>query len=364
MARGNSTIKDIAKELGIAPSTVSRALKNHPDIGAPLTAQVKETARRLNYQPNTLAQNLRDRTTKKLGVIVPEIVSSLYASVLNGIEEVASHKGYHLIVCKSGESYQKEVQHTYSLISQVDGMLVSVSRETRKYDHFENVKVKNLPLLFFERVVESIQADKVVFNDYKIAYAITEHLIDSGFKRIAHITGPEYINISKDRIAGYVDAHKAAQLPTEDSLLVKSGFGYHDGRLGLQKLMNLSIPPDAIFCATDQISLGLYAEAKQRSISIPDQLGIASFAVDQIHSLLTPSVTTIRQVGFEMGSIAAQLCISQIESDSEPYKPQREVISTDLIIRQSSVNTPIGPSVSRPFMVEKGDTFTDLIYIY
>ncbi len=335
--RTNVTIYTIAEKLNMSASTVSRALRNHPDIRLETVEAVKEMAKKLNYQPNTLAQSLRERRTRLLGVIVPEIQQYFYGSVLNGIEEVAFRKGYQLMVCKSGDAYDRELLQTTAMGNLVDGIIACLSQQTRKVDHFKQLKQQGLPLVFFDRAPERIGTHRVLFDNEASSYLLTEHLIRAGYGRIAHLTGPEYLQVCQERLKGYRKALERYSLHYDPSLVVPLGFGYQEGRSGFGKVMKLSTPPDAIFAGSDQIAMAVVVEARRAGVSIPHQLGLAAYGSDPVHALLEPAITGLAPKGYEMGSRVAQLCIQEIEATDKATKPRVERISAEIVVRYSSV---------------------------
>jgi DNA-binding LacI/PurR family transcriptional regulator len=366
MKKNNTTIYDIAEALEVSASTVSRALRNHPDISESVTEKVKKIAKKMNYKANIIAQNLKERKTKVIGVIIPEILHHFSMSVLNGIEEVAFRKGFHIIVAKTNESYQREVMHVESLSGQVDGLLVCLSQETKKYEHFKIFKQQEIPLVFFERVAEKVAGHKVVMNDEAIAFTQTEHLIKSGFQRIAIITGGDHLNVGRNRIKGYREALIKYGKEIDENLIITSGMSYQEGRVGFQKVMSLNEKPDAIFATSDQVTLAVYSEAKRMGLQIGSLFGLVAFSCDPLLGLLEPSVTGLGQKGFEMGTMAAQLCINEIENDTKNVKSRIETLSNELIIRKSSLKSIEESTMVNTYISYTGGKSTDesLVYIY
>ena len=363
--KGITTIYDIAEALNVSGSTVSRALRNHPDISEEMVEKIKKVAKKLNYQPNMIAQSLKERRTKVIGIILPEILHPFYMSVLNGIEELAFRKGYHVIVAKTNESYQREVMHVQSLSAQVDGLLVCLSQETKNCDHFKATKKQNIPLVFFERVAEKVTANSVVMNDEAMSFTITEHLIKSGYKKIAIITGGDHLNTSRNHVKGYTEALKKNKMPVENDYIMRSGMSFQQGLTGFQKLMRLKNQPDAIFATGEQITLAVYAECKKMGLRISIDIGLVGYSSDPLLAFLSPSVSSVGQRGFEMGSMAAQLCINEIEDRSSSKKKRTEVLSNDLIVRQSSVpstDAALVSSYTNISHLKPGDN--TLVYIY
>jgi DNA-binding LacI/PurR family transcriptional regulator len=365
MKKEMTTIYDIAKALGISASTVSRALRNHPDISKETVDKIKITAKKLNYRPNTIAQSLKERKTKVIGVLIPEIVSHFYMTVLNGIEDTAFRKGYQIMVAKSGESSQREALNIESLSGQVDGILACISQETRKYDHFKNVKDHNIPLVFFDRAPERISASKVMLNSESIIYVLTEHLIKSGYKRIALLTGPDHLGFSRAQTKGYKTAIAHHTIELNPSYIINSGLDFQQGRLAFQKAMKLEPAPDAFIAANDPVAMAIYLEAQKASIQLGTQLGLVSAGSDPVFGLLTPSITNTYPRGFEMGGRAAQRCINEIEKQGIAIKHETELISADINIRQSSTRSNHGLVVSSysKYLNQKDDQ-EPIVYIY
>jgi DNA-binding LacI/PurR family transcriptional regulator len=332
-----ATIKDLARELKLSPSTVSRALRDHPDISPKTKKRVVSLANKLDYHPDSIAQSLQTKKTKTIGVIVPEIKQPFFASVINGIEELAYAAGYTIIVCQSNETADREVLVTRSLGShRVAGLLVSLSRSTENLDHFKVLQRRGVPIVFFDRVSKDIEASKVVVDDYKGAFDVVEHLIKSGYKRIAHLAGPKNLSISKFRLKGYTDALQQGNLPLDDSMVVYGGLDDTDGIVGFQKLLHLKTLPDAIFAVNDPVATGAFVMIKEHGMKIPDDIAIAGFSNTYMTSLLEPPLTTVEQPSYEIGKTAAQLLMEQINSNYENFIPKFIVLKTHLIVRSST----------------------------
>ncbi|MEX1329575.1 MAG: LacI family DNA-binding transcriptional regulator [Desulfobacterales bacterium] len=332
-----ATIKDLARELKLSPSTVSRALRDHPDISPKTKKRVVSLANKLDYHPDSIAQSLQTKKTKTIGVIVPEIKQPFFASVINGIEELAYAAGYTIIVCQSNETADREVLVTRSLGShRVAGLLVSLSRSTENLDHFKVLQRRGVPIVFFDRVSNDIEASKVVVDDYKGAFDVVEHLIKSGYKRIAHLAGPKNLSISKFRLKGYTDALQQGNLPLDDSMVVYGGLDDTDGIVGFQKLLHLKTLPDAIFAVNDPVATGAFVMIKEHGMKIPDDIAIAGFSNTYMTSLLEPPLTTVEQPSYEIGKTAAQLLMEQINSNYENFIPKFIVLKTHLIVRSST----------------------------
>jgi DNA-binding LacI/PurR family transcriptional regulator len=332
-----TTIKDIARQLHVSPSTVSRALRDHSEISPSTKKRVVALADKLDYHPDSIAQSLQTKKTKTIGVIVPEIKQPFFASVINGIEEFTYEAGYTIIVCQSNETYDREVVYTRSLVShRVAGLLVSLSQKTKNFDHFKVLQRRNIPMVFFDRVSNAINASKVVVDDYNGAYEVVDYLIRSGYRRIAHLAGPKNLSICKLRLKGYKDALKNENLPFNKDLVVYGGLDDTDGVAGFQKLLNLNTLPDAVFAVNDPVAAGAFITIKENGLKIPDDVALAGFSNTNLTSLLDPPLTTVEQPSYEIGKTAAQLLMEQIKSDNETFVPEVKVLKTRLIIRGST----------------------------
>jgi LacI family transcriptional regulator len=336
------TIKDIARELGISPSTVSRALKDHPDISVETKKAVNALAEKLNYQPNIVALNLRQKKTNTIGVIIPEIVHFFFSTVISGIEDVAYQAGYNVILCQSNESYQRELTDIKALFnSRVDGMLLSLSRETTNFDHIESIISKGVPIVFYDRMYNSPTSSKVIVDDYNGAKEAVQHLIDQGCKRIAHLEAAPNLIISIDRLKGFEDALKENNMTVEPELIMECHSGtFEEGKKATRKLLALANPPDAIFANNDPMAMGAMMAIKEKGLKIPQDIALVGFSNWFFGELLEPSLTTVDQPGFEMGQEAARLLIRHIEmKEKEVADPVTEtkILKTKLVIRNSSL---------------------------
>jgi LacI family transcriptional regulator len=336
------TIKDIARELGISPSTVSRALKDHPDISIETKKAVNALADKLNYQPNIVALNLRQKKTNTIGVIIPEIVHFFFSTVISGIEDVAYQAGYNVILCQSNESYQRELTDIKALFnSRVDGMLLSLSRETTNFDHIESIISKGVPIVFYDRMYNSPTSSKVIVDDYAGAKEAVQHLIDQGCKKIAHLEAAPNLMISIDRLKGFEDALKENNMEVKPEYIMECHSGtFEEGKKATRKLLALPNPPDAIFANNDPMAMGAMMAIKEKGLKIPQDIAIVGFSNWFFGELLEPSLTTVDQPGFEMGQEAARLLIRHIEmKEKEVSDPitETKILKTKLVIRNSSL---------------------------
>jgi len=337
MKRQNVTIKDIAKELGISPSTVSRALKDHFEISQETKDAVKRVAEELNYQPNSLALSLRYSRSHTIGVIVPEIVHFFFSTIISGIEDVAQSRGYNIIVTQSSESLEREMANIQTLFNnRVDGVLMSLSSETHEYAHIESVMQKGLPIVFFDRVANELESSKVIVDDFLGGYQATQHLLQQGYKRIAHLAGPGTLDMAYHRLDGYKKAHEEAGVEIDEELIlfdrISTEADTHDATYDLLKRKN----PDALFAATDMAAIRAIKTAQEYGKSVPVDFGVVGFSNWQFTALTSPSISTIEQPGFEMGQHAAELLINEIENESEKVDFQSLKLPTTLLARESS----------------------------
>jgi LacI family transcriptional regulator len=335
------TIKDIARELGISPSTVSRALKDHPDISPATKKTVTKLAEELNYQPNSIALSLRHRKSNTIGVIIPEIVHFFFSTVISGIEDIAYSAGYSVIISQSNEAYEREVLDSKAMFNnRVDGILISMSRETEDLSHFESIHKRGMPMVFFDRECTALPCSNVLVDDIEGGYLATRHLIEQGYKRIVHLVGPSSLPIAKHRHQGYKKALEEANLAYETDLVInqevgndaeqaEAVFGKYYDQLG-EKC-------DAVFASTDMIAYGVIQALLKQNIRVPEDVGVVGFSNWQFTSLTKPTITTVSQPGFEMGQEAARLLIEEIEADDDVIiKPVTKTLQTQLIIRESS----------------------------
>lgn len=336
MKKTQITIKDIALKLKISPSTVSRALRNHPDISLEMKKKVKTIAKQLDYHPDSIAQSLKQRRTNLIGVIVPEIKHNFFAAAISGIEEIAYKAGYTIIVSQSNESYEREILNIRALISnKIAGLLISISQTTLKNDQFGLLERQKIPFVFFDRICEDIDASKVVVDDFGGAYKAVEYLIASGYKNIAHLAGPKHLSISKCRLNGYLEALKINKISFNEKFIVYGGLNEEDGNTGFQKLFKLKIKPDAIFAVNDPVAIGAFELIKKLGLKIPQDVALVGFSNNPVSSLIEPSLTTVGQPAYQVGKRAAELLIEQI-NNPDNYISRKEILSTKLIIRNST----------------------------
>lgn len=340
MKKGQLTMQDIADKLGISKSTVSRALKNHPDISEKTKKAVMQLAEEWDFQPNSLALSLRHNKSFIIGVIVPEIVHHFFANVIKGIQEVAYQSGYHVMVCLSNESYEHELKDVNALLSsRVDGILASISRETTNYDHFKKVKKKGTPLLFFDRACDEINVNKILSDDFAGAFAATEHLIKQGCKNILHLAGPKTLDISQSRMDGYLEALKKYGLPVQESLIVRCPKSTVDeAKEIITEIIHSGVTFDGMFAHNDMVAIGAMKGISQAGLRIPEDVAVVGFSNWHMSSIIEPSLSTIEQPDYEMGKLAALKLLEEINAkEDEDIQYASEVVDCKLIVRDSSL---------------------------
>ena len=334
MSRENITIKDIARELGISPSTVSRALKDHPDISQATRDAVNELAERWNYRPNPIALSLKSGSSKTIGVIIPDVVHYFFSTVISGIEDVVYRRDYNMILCQSNEMWEHEVKNIKTLLSsRVDGILASVAKTTTDFRHYRSITEKDIPLVFFDRAAEEIDTDSVVIDDETGSYKAVIHLLRTGKKRIVHLAGPPRLAIARNRLNGYLKAMKEYRLTPQDEDIVKCDDIQSAERI-IPALLTRTPRPDAFFAVNDLTAAQTLMIVKRHGLRIPEDISVVGFTNSQIATLTDPGLTSVDQKGFEMGQLAARLLIDRIENRRGPV--QKKVITSELVIRGSS----------------------------
>lgn len=338
MKKNSVTLNDIARELEMTAATVSRALSDHPEISQKTKRIVQEAAIRLNYNPNRIASSLRLGKTNVIGVLIPTAENAFFGSVIHGITNLASKNGYSVLIHECDELYNLEVKGIQTFIgARVDGIIVSMSRNTLQYDHFLEVKDRNIPLVFFDRVPDEINIPSVVIDGFNGAFLATQHLIDEGYKRIAHISGPTYIKTFNDRFKGYLAALEANAIPVDNQIIYTGNISIESGMEGTRHLLQLPQPPDAIFAAEDFTALGVLKELKQKKIQVPQQFGVFGFCNDMFSEHTTPSLSTMDQKTVMMGQEAFKLLFELIKNGiSDHANAMMTIIDPTPVYRESS----------------------------
>ncbi|WP_075350761.1 LacI family DNA-binding transcriptional regulator [Algoriphagus marinus] len=341
MKIGQATIKDIARELNVSSSTVSRALKDYPGISDETKRKVKEVAEKLNYRPNAIALSLRKSRSFTIGVIIPEVVHFFFSTVISGIEEVASSRGYNVILSQTNESLTREKSSIDTMLSnQIDGFLVSFSKETTDFEHFSRLLDHGYPIIFFDRVPNIPHSINVMVDDYQGAYNATSHLISQGYNRIVHLAGPKNLSISKERERGYRDALSNHGIPIDPTLIVECAYGTSDEGFKITENLfkQLDKKPDGVFANNDIAAAGAILACKSLGYSVPNDVGVVGFSNWQFCSMIEPTLSSVSQPGFKMGLKATELLLDLIEKKLDPDTiTEPIVLETELLIRNSSV---------------------------
>lgn len=336
MSKREATIRDIAIKLNISVSTVSRAIRDMPEVKKETRNLVLEMAKKLDYEPNKIAQGLRIKKTNTIGVIVPAVTLHFFSSVISGIQETANKLGYNVMFCQSNESFETEKANIHTLLSsRVDGLLISLSRETNTMDHLTSLQKKNIPLVLFDRVFDEASTSKVMVDDYEGAYNAVQYLLKSGCKKIAYLGGPKNLSISIQRHKGYEAALRDNKIIPDPNLIYNCEHLDEDSSSNTEKLLSQKNPPDAIFCFNDPIAIFCMQTIKKMGFSIPDQVSVIGFSNQPISAVIEPSLTTVSQPSYEMGKAATKLIIDQIES-KEDVREEVKILKTSLIIRNST----------------------------
>jgi len=337
------TIKDIARALGLSISTVSKALSDSYEISEKTKKLVNEYAQKHNYSPNPIAKSLKQGHSKSIGIVVSTIDNTFFSQVISGIESLAYSKGYNIIITQTHESYDLETRNVKHLIFRsVDGLLVSLSSETKDVEHLASLQRKGLPIVFFDRVSAEIDTHKVIADNFSGAYNGTTNLIKSGFKRIAHITSSPGLSISEERLAGYKKALKDNGIELNEQYIK---YCQHGGRdlneieAAINDLLTMDNRPDALFTASDRITTTSLALLHQLKVAIPEDIALMGFTNTNLAGVLNPPLSALVQPGFEIGKIAMEMLIDLIESKRPVTEFETKVLPVELFVRQSS--TPI-----------------------
>ncbi|MBA6154627.1 LacI family DNA-binding transcriptional regulator [Gelidibacter maritimus] len=337
MSSDKITIHDIARILNVDSSTVSRALNNSPRVTEKTKNRIIAKAQELGYQRNDLASNLRKNKTNTLGVIVPRISRHFFSSAIAGIEETAYNLGYNVIICQSLEQLEREQNTVNTLLAnRVEGVLVSISMETKNYEHFEGLRKRKIPFVFFDRHLNVPETSSVLIDDFQAGFDATEHLIIKGCKKIAHFSGPMDLEIYKNRFAGYKAALLKHHIKFNDELIFNSRLMEQDGIENADKIIGLPYKVDGIFSANDVAAISALQQLKRNDFKIPEDIAIVGFSNEAISAVIEPSLTTINQPGFNIGKRAAELLISQISGNNGSVIDEKIIIQANLVERDSS----------------------------
>ncbi|MFI1771834.1 LacI family DNA-binding transcriptional regulator [Thalassobellus citreus] len=336
------TLKQIAEHLNISVTTVSKALKDYPDVSKKTKGLVKELAKTLNYKPNAFAVNLRTKESKTIGLIIPVIVHHFFSSVIKGIVAQAEKKGYLVIILQSNESYELEKKQIDLLLShRVDGILISIANGTANFNHLTDVIALDKPLVMFDKIAKIVKCSKIIIDDRKAAYDATQHLIDTGCKRIAHFRGPLLPQNSIDRFLGYKKALLDNNMPYDASLVYICECGdisFEEGKKSAQQLLKDHNDVDGIFINTDLVAIGALTEFNRQGVKVPEDISIVGFSNWFMSSVISPTLTTINQPGYDMGKTAFKQLYKEIKAikKNKPITPKTITLETALVKREST----------------------------
>lgn len=334
------TIKDIAKALGLSTSTVSRALRDSYEISLETKKLVLDYAEKINYQPNPIALSLKERKSRSIGVIVCEIANSYFSQVINGIESIAYDNGYNVIISQSRESLEREMMNLQYLTSRsVDGLIISVSTETKDFTLFKELFQKGLPIVFFDRIVDDIDTHKVIADNFQGAYEASLHLVKKGFKKIAIVSNPERLSTTRDRLAGFKAALSDCGIEIDERMIKicpHGGMIVDEVEKAVDALLELNEKPDAIFALADKLTTGCLRILKSKGLKIPDDIGLIGYSNSDHVELFSPPLSVIRQPAFEMGEESMKFLLQLIDSKRPVAQFETKVFPTRLIIREST----------------------------
>ena len=335
------TLKQIAAQLGISPSTVSKALKSYPDVSPKTKEKVLALAETLNYKPNSLAQSLRNNESKTIGLVVPELVHYFFSQITKGVIDRAKKRGYFVIVLPTEESYEDEVNQLKLLVDKnVDGILLSLSDSTVNYSHIKDTIGRGTPVVLYDKISKTIEASKVMIDDIEAANQATNYLIERGCKKIAHIRGPLKPQTTIDRAKGYKQALLENNIPFDKTLVYSAdNLSYKDGQELAKTIISDHPDVDGIFCFTDLVAMGTLKSLLDLGIKIPEQVSIIGFSNWFATQISSPTLTTVNQPGYQIGIEACDLLIDEIiaKKNNEPFDYKTVKIPTDLVIRESTI---------------------------
>lgn len=331
----HTSLKDLARILGVSVPTVSRALKDSPEISRDLCDRAKQLAKEMNYRPNPFAMSLRKNTPRTIGVIVPDLVTHFFSSILSGIENTAVANGYFVIITTSHESYEHEKRNIENLVNmRVEGIIACLSQETTDYAHWAALSDINMPLILFDRVCLTERFPTVVANGAESAQAATQHLLDTGSKRVAFIGGANHLDIVRRRKHGYLEALRINKIPIETELVVCRKIDYEEGKRATESLLSLPNPPDAILAMNDTLAFAAMEVIKNHGLRIPEDMALIGYTDERHANYVEPKLSAVCHQTYRMGETACQLLINRLQGDVTVHQV---VISTSLQIRDSSM---------------------------
>ena len=332
------TIYDLASKLNISIATVSRGLKDDPVVSKKTRKRIFDLAEEMGYRSNHFARNLRRQKTNTIGIIVHELNSNFITSVLAGIEKVTTEAGYDLIITHSSESRIKEAANANNLFhKRVDGLIASLSFDTNNLEHFRPFEEKGVPVIFFDRVEQGSNYSVVIIDNYKCGYQATQHLLEQGCKKIAHVTSSLKRNVYSERHRGYRDALFDNNIPFDESLLIVNDLSENAGIQSAKQILRMQPMPDGAFITNDFVAAVCMRTLKENNINIPRDIAIVGFNNDAIGKLIEPALTTINYPGKDMGEIVARNLVNHLQGVGNIHNINTVIVSSDLIIRKSSL---------------------------
>lgn len=332
-----ATIYDIADRLNISTATVSRALKNDPVVSLKTKKKILAAAKEMNYRTNHFASNLRNPRSVTIGVIVPRLNSNFMSSVIAGIESIVNSEGYNLIISQSSENVEKEIVSAKTMFNnRIGGLLVSLAYNTEDLRHFDIFHRKNIPVIFFDRVMDHKHHTNILIENEKAAYEATCHLIEQGCKRIVHITAIPKQNVYRDRLNGYKRALKDNNIKCDENNIIIGNLSMEAGTAAAQAMLNMKLLPDGAFVANDNCAVGCMLALKEAGIRIPDEIAFVGFNNDPVSRVIEPNLTTINYPGYEMGEAAARNLINHLNGSATIEATSTIILRSKLILRPSS----------------------------
>lgn len=330
------TIKDVAIKLGVSVSSVSKAFNDRNDIKKETRELILKVGKEMGYHPNPIAKKLSQKKTYNIGVVIPEFINSFFPEVIIGIQDILIKKGYQVLIMQSNESYETELLNVKTLEeNMVDGLIISLSRETQNLDYYKSLIKQGYPIVFFNRYNDTLPASKVIFDDFKWSFFITEHLIKQGYKKIYHLSAYQHLQLAKNRIRGYKKAMEKYNLHYDANWIIETGLRVDEGEQTMQRLIDAGNIPEAITCVNDMTALGAMKSLKKNGFHIPNDVAITGFTETPLAELIDTPLTSIVQPTFEMGQIAAKLLLKNIESGN--MTPETVVLNGILNVRASSL---------------------------
>jgi LacI family transcriptional regulator len=334
------TLSLIAKTLGISVATASKALKDYPDISAKTKKEVKDLAAKLKYKPNSFAQSLRNQESKIIGLIIPEIVHHFFSNIILGVIKAAEKNGYLVITLQSDESYENEKKQIELLLDKnVDGILMSLAEDTISFKHINAIIDQGIPVVLFDKISKLVKCNQVVINDKKAAFEATKYLIDSGCKKIAHVRGPLKPQTTIHRFLGYKEALEVHGLVYDKSLVFEAEhLSFEDGKKVAEEILSTNRDIDGIFAFTDLLATGLLVKFNEAGVKIPEEVSIIGFSNWFLSQITSPTLSTVDQPGFEIGSEAFKLLFDEITDNKNKIKTIFKTVEvpTKIIIRNST----------------------------